>query len=166
MLTQMHCQGFQQCISHKQPLMTDITWELSQSGLWAVHCNQSPTWNASTAGQSSEKLTDEGLRKAQQHGPVLSVWMKALEHHQKPPEDGSLEGSSHRALYQTFDRPKLVNGVLYRDTCVRDQKRKQLVLPAKCIPEVLKSSREYIVDISQSSHPRHWTFQTSRTYHA
>ena len=46
----------------------------------------------------------------------------------------SLEGSSHRALYQTFDRPKLVNGVLYRDTCVSDQKRKQLVLPVQMHP--------------------------------
>ena len=92
-----------------------------------------------TAGQSLEGMTENDLRSAQRQDPVLSVWMKSLEHQQKPPRNGSLQGPSHRALQQTADHLRLINGVLYRDTSINEQERKQLVLPSKYITDVLKS---------------------------
>lgn len=94
---------------------------------------------SSTSGQSLGTFSDNDLREAQQEDSVLKVWIKAVQQRQKPLKENMPAGTSHQTLRTNFDKLELMRGVLYRTTCIREEDRKQLVLPSRYVPDVLKS---------------------------
>jgi transposase InsO family protein len=89
------------------------------------------------AGQSLRKYTNDDIRAAQRADPVLGVWVDALGRGRRPAKDDGPQNSASRALHQTADKLKLIDGKLYRETEIHEQTRKQLVLPSKLVPEAL-----------------------------
>ena len=78
----------------------------------------------SSPGQSLQTLTAEQLQAAQRQYSAVMSWIDSLEKRPQSPEVLKFE---------------LINGIMYRNVCISDQPRKQLVLPAKYISHVLTS---------------------------
>ena len=87
-------------------------------------------------GQSLERRSAQDIAKAQLEDPVLGAWIKALKCNRSLPRSDS---PPMRAMHQTADRLKLIDGVLYRVVTVNEETVNQLVLPDRYVKEVLHS---------------------------
>lgn len=64
--------------------------------------------------------------------------MDCIEKRQLPLSREEATGPIHRALEQNLNHLRLIDGVLYRETVIGLQPRKQLVLPSNYVPRVLQ----------------------------
>ena len=78
------------------------------------------------------------LHTAQHQDPVLSYWIECVKRCYPPRKQDLPMSMANSVLLRNFDRMKMRNGVLCRDTKVDDQIKEQIVLPASLIPEVLR----------------------------
>ena len=83
--------------------------------------------------------TEVDIRRHQYNDPVLRFWFPYVRDNYKPMKQ-HLPFSypqHHSQLYRNFDKLRIRNGVLMRETTVDDTKKLQIVLPYSCMNMVL-----------------------------
>jgi hypothetical protein len=71
-------------------------------------------------------------RKAQHQDKMIADWITAVK-------DGEKPRKGDRALRKYFDHVHLIDGLLYRVMHSDGEMKKQLILPAPLIPDILQS---------------------------
>ncbi len=103
-------------------------------------------------GAELPHLTNAEIRQAQMNDPVLRLWSNAVRDKRKPPASSISKCQDHSTISRSFDKLRLVRGVLYRKVNINDKDRLQLVLPAKWIKKVISCLHDD-VDILEEKEP-------------
>ena len=92
-------------------------------------------------GRVLHQLSNQSIINAQREDSVVGVWLEALEQDIVPKRSllNLGEGQAHRAMFTTASRLKLLDGKLFRVIESDGKQVKQLVLPSRFVPEVLRS---------------------------
>lgn len=112
-------------------------------------------------GLGVEQLSVREIRQAQLKDPLIGYWMKQVRNKVKPTHIDGLKSNENLAMLRTFDKLKLVRGVLYREISVYDDIKVQLVLPSQYISSVLTSLHD---DVGHPGRDRTLTTLRDRFY--
>lgn len=100
-------------------------------------CMNNSVINDIDFGQELGQHTVSDLRQAQLNDPVLGYWIQQVRNKRKPHNVTSSRSNEDKAMFRTFDKLKLVRGVLYREISVDNDSKCQLVLPSKYVDTTL-----------------------------
>ena len=83
--------------------------------------------------------TEVDIRRHQHHDPVLRFWIPYVSDQYRPLKHHLPYNypQYHSLLYRNFDKLRLKDGILTRETTVNETKKSQIVLPRSCIDTVL-----------------------------
>ena len=84
------------------------------------------------------------LRRRQREDDVIGVWSRAVRDRTKPIKECMGKRAENNVMRRNFEHFKLVRGVLYREVKDDDRIKRQLVLPAIYVNQVLRGLHDEI----------------------
>lgn len=79
------------------------------------------------------------IKTAQYNDPVLKFWFPYIRSKVKPCRKAIPTSPEHMTIYRNFEKLKIINEIIYRETLDQKKKKYQLLLPSSYIPTILKS---------------------------
>lgn len=79
------------------------------------------------------------ITTAQYNDPVLKFWFPYIRSKVKPFRKEMPTSPEHMTIYRNFEKLKIINEIIYRESLVQKKKKYQLLLPSSYIPTILKS---------------------------
>nr|KAG5687934.1 hypothetical protein BaRGS_021642 [Batillaria attramentaria] len=89
-------------------------------------------------GQDTADMTDKDWRRAQNEDEVIGPWMTVMRNKKRPRRQDFPATPEHSAMLKNFDSFQLRRGTLYRETTVKGEVHRQLVLPSAYIKRALQ----------------------------